>query len=85
MLPIVLYNGDAPWKAATNIAELIPKVPGLVAQFLPSMQKNRGRICFFSDRRPIRPARGLCSAGCLLWAIKLVISPYVESTSSYEF
>ena len=34
VLPIVLYNGDAPWKAATNIAELIPKVPGLVAQFL---------------------------------------------------
>ena len=38
VLPIVLYNGDAPWKAATNIAELIPKVPGLVAQFLPSME-----------------------------------------------
>ena len=26
------------WSAATNIAELIPKVPGLVSQFLPSMQ-----------------------------------------------
>ena len=38
VLPIVLYNGDAPWTAATNIAELIPKVPGLVSQFLPSMQ-----------------------------------------------
>lgn len=38
VLPIVLYNGDAPWTAATNISELIPKVPGLVAQFLPSLQ-----------------------------------------------
>lgn len=38
VLPIVLYNGDAPWTAATNIAELIPKVPGLVSQFLPHMQ-----------------------------------------------
>ena len=85
VLPIVLYNGDAPWKAATNIAELIPKVPGLVAQFLPSMQKNRGRICFFSDRRPICPSRGLCGTGCVFWAIKLVICPYVASTSSYEF
>ena len=37
-LPIVLYNGDAPWTAATNIAELTPKAPGLVSQFLPSMQ-----------------------------------------------
>ena len=38
VLPIVLYNGDAPWTAATNIADLIPKVPGLVAQFLPNLQ-----------------------------------------------
>ena len=85
VLPIVLYNGDAPWKAATNITDLIPKVPGLVAQFLPSMQKNWGRICFFSDRRPICPSRGLCGTGCVFWAIKLVICPYVASTSSYEF
>ncbi|QIL45551.1 DUF4351 domain-containing protein [Acidovorax sp. HDW3] len=38
VLPIVLYNGDAPWTPATNISELIPKVPGLVSQFLPQMQ-----------------------------------------------
>lgn len=38
VLPIVLYNGDAPWTAATNIADLIPKVPGLVSQFLPKME-----------------------------------------------
>ncbi|MBX9936631.1 MAG: Rpn family recombination-promoting nuclease/putative transposase [Burkholderiaceae bacterium] len=38
VLPIVLYNGDAPWTAATNIANLIPKVPGLVSQYLPQME-----------------------------------------------
>ena len=34
----MLYNGDEPWTPATNISELIPKVPGLVAQFLSSLQ-----------------------------------------------
>ena len=38
VLPIVLYNGEAKWKAATNIADLIPKAPGLVAQYLPQLQ-----------------------------------------------
>lgn len=38
VLPIVLYNGDAKWTAATDVAALIPKVPGLVAQFLPKME-----------------------------------------------
>lgn len=38
VLPIVLYNGDAPWTAATNMAALIPKVPGLVSQFVPHME-----------------------------------------------
>lgn len=37
VLPIVLYNGDATWSAATDIATLIPKVPGLVAQYLPKL------------------------------------------------
>jgi len=38
VLPIVLYNGDAKWTAATDIATLIPKVPGLVAQYLPKLE-----------------------------------------------
>jgi hypothetical protein len=38
ILPIVLYNGDTKWTAATDIATLIPKVPGLVAKFLPKME-----------------------------------------------
>lgn len=36
-LPIVVYNGDSKWKAATDIASLIPKAPGLVANYLPKM------------------------------------------------
>ena len=38
VLPIVLYNGDAKWTAATDIATLIPKVPGLVAKYLPKLE-----------------------------------------------
>ena len=38
VLPIVLYNGDAKWTAATDIAMLIPKVPGLVAKYLPKLE-----------------------------------------------
>jgi hypothetical protein len=38
VLPIVLYNGASAWRAATDIAELIPKAPGLVAQHLPKLQ-----------------------------------------------
>ncbi|NLY26070.1 MAG: DUF4351 domain-containing protein [Alcaligenaceae bacterium] len=37
VLPIVVYNGDAKWKAATDVAALIPKAPGLVANYLPKM------------------------------------------------
>ena len=38
VLPIVLYNGDAKWTAATDIAALIPKAPGLVAKYLPKLE-----------------------------------------------
>jgi len=38
VLPIVLYNGDAKWTAATDIAQLIPKAPGLVAKYLPKLE-----------------------------------------------
>lgn len=38
ILPIVLYNGSSKWTAATNINELIPTVPGLAAQFKPSLK-----------------------------------------------
>ena len=38
VLPIVLYNGDSEWKAATNINELIYSIPGGLAQYHPSLQ-----------------------------------------------
>jgi hypothetical protein len=38
VLPIVLYNGDDKWTAATDIADLIPRVPGLVADYLPRLK-----------------------------------------------
>ena len=38
VLPIVLYNGDQKWTAATDIAELLPKVPGLVVDYLPRLK-----------------------------------------------
>ena len=38
LLPIVLYNGSQKWTAATNVADLIPAVPGLMAEFKPSLK-----------------------------------------------
>jgi len=38
ILPIVLYNGSKKWTAETNIADLIPEVSGLVAEFRPSLK-----------------------------------------------
>jgi len=38
VLPIVLYNGDGQWTAATDMAELVPKVPGLVSEYLPQLK-----------------------------------------------
>ena len=38
ILPIVLYNGDQKWTAATDIAELIPGVPGPMSDYLPQMK-----------------------------------------------
>jgi hypothetical protein len=38
VLPIVLYNGDGKWTAATDVAQLVPKVPGLVSEYLPQLK-----------------------------------------------
>jgi hypothetical protein len=38
ILPIVLYNGSQRWTAATDIADLIPAVPGLVSEFKPNLK-----------------------------------------------
>jgi hypothetical protein len=34
----VLYNGDGTWTAKTNIADLIPKAPGLLAKYVPHLE-----------------------------------------------
>lgn len=33
VLPIVLYNGDAPWTAARDLADMVPSAPGVVGQY----------------------------------------------------
>ena len=38
VLPIVLYNGAPRWNAAIEVADLIPVVPGMVAQYRPQMK-----------------------------------------------
>ena len=38
VLPIVLYNGSSKWTAATDVADLIPRAPGLVARYLPRLK-----------------------------------------------
>lgn len=38
LLPIVLYNGGPRWSAVTDVAELIPPVPGLLEQFKPRLK-----------------------------------------------
>ena len=38
VLPIVLYNGQGRWTAATDVADLIPKPPGLLAKHLPHLE-----------------------------------------------
>ena len=38
VLPIVLYNGASKWTSATDIADLIPRAPGLVADYLPQLK-----------------------------------------------
>lgn len=38
VLPIVLYNGDPAWSAATDIADLVPAMPGDLTRYQPQLQ-----------------------------------------------
>lgn len=38
VLPVVLYNGDVDWTAATDIAKLVQKVPGGLSRYRPSLR-----------------------------------------------
>lgn len=33
-----LLSGDEKWTAATDMAQLVPKVPGLVSEYLPQLK-----------------------------------------------
>jgi hypothetical protein len=37
ILPVVLYNGDPEWKAATNVEQLIQKIPGGLSKYCPDL------------------------------------------------
>ncbi len=38
VLPVVLYNGDPVWTAATDISDLVQKIPGGLGKYCPSLQ-----------------------------------------------
>ena len=38
VLPVVLYNGDAPWTAATDISHLVQEIPGGLSRYRPSLE-----------------------------------------------
>jgi predicted transposase/invertase (TIGR01784 family) len=61
VLPLVLYNGDASWSAARDIAELIEEVPGGLTLYRPQL-----RYCLLDEQRiaagEIEPLRNLAAA-----------------------
>src|SRR5690606_7340254 len=68
VLPIVLYNGGAKWTAATDVADLIPRAPGLVADYMPRLKY------LLIDENQVRPA-DLMQARNLMAAIIQVERP----------
>lgn len=61
VLPLVLYNGDRPWGAALDLAELIEEVPGGLELYRPQFRYcllDEGRI---SDEE-LAPLRNLAAA-----------------------
>ncbi len=46
ILPVVIYNGRAPWRAATDISELIAPVPAPLRRYLP----RAGHVVFDLQR-----------------------------------
>jgi flagellar biosynthesis/type III secretory pathway protein FliH len=61
ILPLVLYNGDRPWSAALDLAELIEEVPGGLERYQP-----RFRYCLLDEGRmaeeELEPLRNLAAA-----------------------
>ncbi|HEX3555024.1 MAG TPA: Rpn family recombination-promoting nuclease/putative transposase [Thermoanaerobaculia bacterium] len=61
VLPLLLYNGVAPWNALRDIAELIEQVPGGLERYRPRMG-----YCLLDERRiatgELEPLRNLAAA-----------------------
>ena len=61
VLPLVLYNGYAPWGAAREISELIEEVPGGLERYRPRL-----RYCLLDEMRmadsELEPLRNLAAA-----------------------
>ena len=58
VLPVVLYNGDAPWTAALEMRDLLASVPAELAPCQPSQ-----RALLLDERRGGRSAAGQPDAG----------------------
>lgn len=61
VLPLVLYNGERTWHAATDIAELIDDVPGGLQQYKPQLHYLLLDESRFKDD-PLPEVRNLVSA-----------------------
>lgn len=61
VLPVILYNGNPPWGAALDVAELIEAVPGGLERYRPQL-----RYCLLDEGRIVEteaePLRNLAAA-----------------------
>lgn len=71
VLPIVLYNGEQPWQAVTDIGELIDRVPGGLERYRPSLEYLLLDESAYADT-PLPEVRNLVSA---LFALENCRSP----------
>jgi hypothetical protein len=61
VLPVVIHNGSRPWRAATDIAELLPVLPAGLADYAPRMKYlllDKHRF----DDAGLRPMRNLLAS-----------------------
>ena len=61
VFPVVLYNGDKRWNAATELKDLIIKVPGGLEKYLPSLSYwvlDEGAY----DKKELSPLKNLVAA-----------------------
>ncbi|MBY4946184.1 Rpn family recombination-promoting nuclease/putative transposase [Cupriavidus respiraculi] len=64
VLPIVLYNGERPWTAATDIAALVPRIPGPVGRYQPRLSY------LLIDQNQFEPADLARMQNLMAWVIR---------------